>query len=260
MADYVLMRKSRNIASNMVHVFLNLLLGVGAVLITVLSGSPVLGLILVLVSKWRIFAVRVRYLWVNIKSNLVDLIVGTSVVMLAYYAGTMFALVDFVLMAIYVIWLLAIKPRSSEIATMLQSLVAVFLGMSAAAMMAANLNAIVLVLMAFVVGYAASRHVLAQSNDRDFTLTTLVCGLVFAEVAWLCQSWGIVYTFGASGIRIPQIAIILTLFAFAYNYVRQAMIKYQDEFLFRHIAGPVLFSGILIAVIVLWFSNPIFNI
>ena len=143
---------------------------------------------------------------------------------------------------------------------MLQSLVAVFLGMSAAAMIAANLNAIVLVLMAFVVGYAASRHVLAQSNDRDFTLTTLVCGLVFAEVAWLCQSWGIVYTFGASGIRIPQIAIILTLFAFAYNYVRQAMIKYQDEFLFRHIAGPVLFSGILIAVIVLWFSNPIFNI
>ena len=260
MADYVLMRKSRNIASNMVHVFLNLLLGVGAVLITVLSGSPVLGLILVLVSKWRIFAVRVRYLWVNIKSNLVDLIVGISVVMLAYYAGVMFAPVDFVLMAVYVIWLLVIKPRSSEIATMSQSLIAVFLGMSAAAMMAANLNAIALVLMAFVVGYAASRHVLAQSNDRDFTLTTLVCGLVFAEVAWLCQSWGIVYTFGASGIRIPQIAIILTLFAFAYNYVRQAMIKYQDEFLFRYIAGPVLFSGILIAVIVLWFSNPIFNI
>ena len=41
MADYVLARKSRNIASSMVHVFLNLLLGVGSVLITVLSGSPI---------------------------------------------------------------------------------------------------------------------------------------------------------------------------------------------------------------------------
>ena len=260
MADYVLARKSRNIVSSMVHVFLNLLLGVGAVLITVLSGSPVLGLILVLLSKWRIFAVRPRYLWVNIKSNLVDLIMGVSVVMLTYYAGPNFMPVDFVLMGIYVAWLLFIKPRSSEKAAMVQSLMAVFMGMSAAAFMASGLNVIAMVLMAFVVGYAASRHVLAQSSDKDFTLTTLVCGLVFAEVAWLCQTWGIVYTFGASGIRIPQVAIILTLFAFAYNYVRQAMIKYQEEFLFRYVAGPVLFSGALIAVIVIWFSNPIFNI
>ena len=260
MADYVLIRKSRNIVSSMVHVFLNLLLGVGAVLITVLSGSPVLGLILVLVSKWRIFAVRSRYLWVNIKSNLVDLIVGFSVVMLAYYAGTAFLPVDFILMAIYVVWLLFIKPLSSEWAAMAQSLIAVFLGMSAVAITASGLDAIAMVLLAFVVGYAASRHVLAQSSDQDFTLTTLICGLVFAEVAWLCQSWGIVYTFGASGIRIPQVAIVLTLFAFAYNYARRAMIKYQEDFLFRYIAGPVMFSALLIAVIVIWFSNPIFNI
>lgn len=260
MADYVLIRKSRNIVSNMMHVFLNLLLGVGAVLITVLSGSPVLGLILVLVSKWRIFAVRSRYLWVNIKSNLVDLIVGFSVVVLAYYAGAAFLPVDFVLMVVYAVWLLFIKPLSSESAAMAQSLIAVFLGMSAVAIMASGLDAIAIVLLAFIVGYAASRHVLAQSSDQDFTLTTLICGLVFGEVAWLCQSWGIVYTFGASGIRIPQVAIVLTLFAFAYNYARRAMIKYQDDFLFRYVAGPVMFSVLLIAVIVIWFSNPIFNI
>ena len=90
MADYVLARKSRNVASNMVHIFLNLLLGIGSVLVTVLSGSPILGLILVIASKWRIFAVRSRYLWLNIKSNLVDLIVGISVVLLAYSAGNAF--------------------------------------------------------------------------------------------------------------------------------------------------------------------------
>ena len=37
MADYVLARKSRNIASSAVHVLLNILLGMGAVLITVFS-------------------------------------------------------------------------------------------------------------------------------------------------------------------------------------------------------------------------------
>lgn len=260
MADYVLARKSRNIASNLVHIFLNILLGVGSVLVTVLSASPVLGLLLVLVSKWRVFAVRGRYLWLNIKSNLVDIIVGVSVVLITYYAGATFLPVDALLAIFYCVWLLFIKPMSSEKATLVQSLIAVFLGMSAAATAAANLNAIVVILVAFLVGYAASRHVLVQSSDRDFTLTTLVCGLVFAEVAWLCQSWAIVYTFGASGIRIPQVAIILTIFAFVYNYARQAMIKYQDDFRFKHILGPVVFGVVLIGIIVIWFSNPIFNI
>lgn len=260
MADYILARKSRNIASTMVHVFLNLLLGVGAVLITVLSSSPVLGLILVLLSKWRVFAVRSRFLLLNIKSNLVDIIVGFSIVLLTYYAGSSFLPVDFLLMLVYSVWLLIIKPLSSENANLIQSLIAVFLGISAATIMSANLDSIVIVLLAFLIGYAGSRHVLSQTNDNNFTLSTLVCGLVFAEVAWLCHSWAIVYTFGNTGIRIPQLAIILTIFAFVYNYARQSMIKYQDDFRFKHIIGPVLFGVALIGIIVLWFSNPIFNI
>ncbi len=260
MADYVLARKSRNIASGFVHVFLNLMLGIGAVLITVLSGSPVLGLLLVLVSKWRVFAVRARYFFLNLKSNLVDLIVGMSVVLLTYYAGTAFLPVDFILMVFYSIWLLFIKPLSSERAFLAQSLIAVFLGMSAVIFLTANLDAVFTVLLAFLVGYAASRHVLSQVNDRDFTLTTLVCGLIFAEIAWLCHAWNIVYTFGATGVRIPQLAIILTIFAFVYNYARQAMIKYQEDFRFKHILGPIIFGAVLVGIIVIWFSNPIFNI
>lgn len=260
MADYVFARKSRNIASNMVHIFLNILLGVGAVMVTVLSASPVLGLLLVLVSKWRVFAVRGRYLWLNIKSSLVDIIVGVSVVLLAYFAGSSFVPVDIILAIFYCVWLIIIKPMSSEKAALTQSLIAVFLGMSAAAIMTANLDAIVIVLLAFMIGYAASRHVLVQSSDKNYTLTTLVCGLVFAEVAWLCQTWSIIYTFGNTGIRVPQVAIILAVFAFVYNYARQAMVKYQDDFRFKHILGPVVFGTILVGIIVLWFSNPIFNI
>lgn len=260
MADYVLARKTRNIASSAVHVLLNILLGIGSVLITVFSGSPLLGVLLVLVSKWRVFAVRSRYLMLNIKSNLVDLIVGLSIVVLAYYAGSSLAPVHFILMGIYVVWLTIIKPMSSETANLTQSLFAVFLGVSAATFLTAGTNPVVDVLLVFLVGYAASRHVLAQTNSKDFTLTTLVCGLVFAEIAWLCNTWSIIYTFGASGIRIPQIAIILTIFAFIYNYVRQVMLRQQEDFRLRDILGPVVFGVIIIGIIVIWFSDPIFNI
>ncbi|MBQ8985232.1 hypothetical protein IJ076_01580 [Candidatus Saccharibacteria bacterium] len=260
MADYVLARKSRNIASSAVHVLLNILLGMGAVLLTVFSANPALGIVLVTMSKWRVFAVRSRYLWINIKANLVDYIVGLSVVLLSFYAGSSLLPVHIVLMILYVVWLLFIKPMSSENATQIQSLVAVFLGISATTIMSAGLNSVVATLLAFLVGYAASRHVLVQTEAEDFTLTTLVCGLVFAEIAWLCHSWAIIYSFGESGIRIPQAAIILTIFAFVYNYARQAMVRYREDFRFRNIAGPVIFAIILIGIVVIFFSKPAFNI
>lgn len=232
----------------------------GAVLITVFSANPAIGIILVLVSKWRVFAVRSRYIWINIKSNLVDLIVGLSVVLLAYFAGSTLLPVHIILMAVYVIWLLFIKPMSSEGANLAQSLIAVFLGISASTIMTANLDATVAILLAFLIGYAASRHVLVQTESEDFMLTTMASGLVFAEIAWLCHSWAIVYSFGETGIKIPQAAIILTIFAFVYNYARQAVIRYREDFRFKNILGPVIFGVVLIGIIVLFFSEPVFNI
>ena len=260
MTDYIFARKSRNIVSTTLHVFLNLLLGIGSVLVTVLSGSPLLGIILVLASKWRVFAVRWRYLGINIKANLVDIIVGLSIVLLSYYSGTTVLLVDFILAAIYCLWLIWLKPLSSETANLIQSLIAVFLGISASVIMSATLNPLVITSLAFLIGYAASRHILIQANDKDFVLTTLICGLVFAETAWLCHNWTIIYTFGSTGIRIPQLAIILTIFAFIYNYARQAIVKYEDNFRFKDILAPIIFGVVLIMIIVLWFSQPIFNI
>ena len=260
MADFIFIRKSRNIASNAVHIFLNLLLGIGAVATTIMSGSPLIGIILVIASKWRVFAVRPRYILTNLKASLVDLIVGISIVLLAYYTGTTVLPVDFLLAAFYCIWLILIKPLTSETANLAQSLIAVFLGISAATIMAANHNPLMIVAIAFFIGFAAARHVLIQTNSRDFLLTTLVCGLIFSEIAWLCHSWTIIYTFGNTGIRVPQLAIILTIFAFVYNSARQAIIKHQEDFKFKDIFAPVVFGIILITIIVLWFSNPIFNI
>ena len=263
MADYVLARKSRNIASNMVHVFLNILLGVGTVLITVLSGSPLLGILLVLVSKWRIFAARSRYFFVSLKANLVDIIVGISVVLLVYSGGTAFLISDIILMVFYPIWLLFIKPLSSENANAIQALIAVFLGISAGVLLTSGFNAIWMVLIAFLIGYAGCRHILSQGADKEFTLATLIAGLLFAEIAWLSSVWSIIYTyenFGLSGVKLPQLAIILTIVAFVYNYARQAMVKYQDDFRFVHVAGPVIFGLVLIGVIVVFFSDPRFTI
>ena len=76
MADYIALRKGRNTLSTILHAGLNIALAIFSTALTVISGNWIFGVLLVLLSKWRIVAVRPRYWWVNLKANLVDLIVG----------------------------------------------------------------------------------------------------------------------------------------------------------------------------------------
>ena len=267
MSEYIFIRRSRNALSSFLHVFMNILLGVGSVAITFLTASWVSGIVLVLISKWRIFAVRPRFWLLNIKSNLVDLIVGASFVLIAYCSGTELLPVHIILAGLYTLWLIILKPLSTESATKLQALVAVYLGTTAATLMAASANSIFLVLACFVIGYGASRHVLVQSSEgkEDFTIITLACGLAAAEVAWLCHGWLIVYMFnggwvGNTGIIIPQLSIIMVLLAFLFGCAYGAIVKRDGKLKASDILMPAIFSLLIIAIVVIWFSKPIFDV
>ncbi len=264
MADYILIRKSRNAISTLLHVILNLLLAVVSIGATVITGNCIIGLILIFVSKWRIFAVNHRYWLLNIRSSLVDFIVGTSFVLLAYAAGTQFLIVHWVLMALYAIWLIIIKPRSSLTFAIIQALTAVLVGSTTTTVFAAiipdNWMSLVLVGAEFIIGYAASNHVLVQTSDADPSLISLVCGLIFGEIAWLSHVWLIIYTIGTTGICVSQLAIILTVLAFTYFQVYIEMSKNNGKLKFKNVALPVVFCVIVIAVLMVGFSQPRFNI
>lgn len=260
MADYIFIRKSRNALSSFLHIFLNILLGVGSILITVVTNTWIFGVILVFLSKWRIFAVRPRYWFLNIKSNIVDIVVGISFVLLAYFSGSTLIVSHYILAALYVIWLIFIKPMSSEAGTVTQSLFAIFFGSTSAIMATSSLDSIVLILVEFIIGYGASRHLFAQHTEGSFSLMSLVCGLLCAEVSWLCHSWMIIYTFGNTGIVIPQLALILTISAFSFIKIAYSIIKNDNKINYKEILAPAVFGIATISIIVISFSNPIFNI
>lgn len=260
MADFIFIRKSRNLASSLLYLVFNILLGVGSIIVTLITGSWIPGIFLVLLSKWRIFAVRPRYWGVNIKSSLVDLIVGSGIVLIAYCSGTTPLPVHYLLAVIYVLWLTLLKPRSSESAARAQALVAIFIGTTAATLMTASAEAIFLSLACFIVGYGAARHIIVQSDDRDFSLVTLSVGLVSAEIAWLAHSWLIVYRFGSTGIIVPQLSIILSIVAFVFGAAYRSAIKHDGKIRSADISMPLIFGTLLIAIIILWFSKPIFDV
>lgn len=242
------------------HVILNLLLAVVSIGATVVTGSYLIGLVLIVVSKWRVFAVNHRYWLLNLRSSLVDFIVGVSFVLLAYAAGTTFLPVHFVLMISYAVWLIFIKPRSSSRFAVIQALIAVLLGTTTATIFAAISDSIVLVASEFLIGFAASNHVLVQSNEENPTYISLVVGLIFAEIAWLSNSWLIIYTFGSSGLCLSQLAIILTVLSYAYFQIYNESVTHDGKIKFGNVAVPIIFSLVVVAVLIISFSQPRFNI
>ena len=260
-SDYIFIRKSRNALSSFLHVLMNILLGVASIFSCVVSGSWIIGFILVLVSKWRMFAVRPRYLFLNLKSNLVDLVVGFSFVLLAYFSGTSLLPVHLLLAVGYVLWLVLIKPRTSEFWTVFQALFATFIGTSAATIACASFSSVLLVLTEFIIGYAAARHVLAQNNNRlDNGFPAFIFGLFFAELSLVLHSWLIIYAFTDFGVLVPELALVLTVFGFMCERLYSSVESRDGGFRFKEVVLPVLFTLIIISVLIISFSEPTFNI
>lgn len=260
MADFVILRKGRNAFSSFLHVVMNIALATGSVYATWATGSVFIGFLLVLLSKWRMFAVRPRYWELNIKSNLVDIIVGCSFIIVAYCSGQTILPMHFIVATLYSLWLIILKPKSSEMATNLQSLCAVFFGTIALTLISANATSINMVIGGFIIGYAAARHVLIQGEDKDYEYIYLAAGLVFAEIAWLCHSWLIVYSFAGTGIIIPQLTIISVIVSFLFGYTYKSIQRNGGKLKWSEVGMPTVFLGLLIAIIVIWFSQPIFNV
>ena len=259
-----MLRKGRNVLSTITHISLNIALAVMSTALTVISGNWVFGVLLVILSKWRVVAVRPRYWWLNIKANIVDFTVGVSLALLVYRAGVDSLNVwHIILTAIYALWLVVLKPMSELWATEAQALFAVFFGTFATSLFCASINPILTVLIAFVIGYGASRHVLIQNEEREFTLSTMTFGLVLAELSWIFYHWSIVYPLnfkGASALAIPQLPIVSSLIFFVFYRGYRSAVRHDGKIALDDILLPIVFSVIILLAMLVLYSNPSFNI
>jgi len=216
--------------------------------------SPYAAFLLVLLSKWRVLAVRPRYWFVNLQSNLVDLIVGLSVVVLLYAANG--ALTAQILMTLlYIGWLLFIKPRSKRSFIAVQAGVATFLGITALMLVSYSWIASLVVLLMWVIGYSAARHVLGSYEEAHISFYSLVWGLFFAELGWLMYHWTFAYSLPGTGdIKLPQGALIALAVSFiaerAYaSYEKHGSIHSNDMIL------PSLLSVSLVIILLVFFNT-----
>ena len=163
--EFLKSSKRRSLVSELIYILLNVALAVAILLVVWAIESPIAAFALVLLSKWRVLAVRPRYWFANVQANLVDIIVGVSVVVLLYAASNAL-IAQIVLTALYIVWLLYVKPRSKRTFIAIQAGTALFVGVTALMTVSYDWIASVVVLGMWLIGYERI------NNSRYFSRVT----------------------------------------------------------------------------------------
>ena len=160
-------------------------------------------IVLLILSKWRMFAVKVRHWPANIRANAVDIFVGLS--MIAFMSSTDVQSIQLVWVALYTAWLLFVKPLSSEVGIGIQSLIAQAVTLSAIFLVWNEASQTWLTISVWAVTYLCARHFLTAFDEAMARGSAYVWAFFCAALTWLSTHWLLFYEV------IAQPAIIITV-------------------------------------------------
>ncbi|MGH7196217.1 MAG: hypothetical protein ACREGJ_00440 [Candidatus Saccharimonadales bacterium] len=248
MIEFIKARGRRTRFSEIFYVIFNALLPVVLLLLVRGFDPPLLAFALVFLSKWRVFALRPRFWWPNIKANAVDLLVGVSAVGLMYLASTMLVLQILIAIA-YAAWLLIVKPRSSSKGIKLQAGIAQFVGLLTLFHFSIVIPELMVVAGCWLIGYVVARHAISNYEESHVELFSAIWGLVVAELGWLLYRWTIVYDLGLP-IKIPQ--MVLLVFVIGFSAIRMYHLAKHEQLTAQALRGTVIFASLLLAAILVF--------
>lgn len=254
MVDFLKLARQRTALSEVMYYALNIGLAVALLLLALTIQSPVVALILVFMSKWRVLAVRPRYWWTNIQANAVDAIVGVSIVLLMYMPDVSIVF-QASLAVLYAAWLVLLKPQSKQHHMLIQALVAITLGVTTLFSVSYEWPVLLVVAFMFIIGYSTARHFLYSYEEDQIVLLSGIWGLLFAEIGWLAYYWTFAYTMPFfQAIQIPQVTIIVLLVSFMGERTYRSWAKHK-QVVVGEVVMPIAFSVLIIGFMVLFFNS-----
>ena len=166
-----------------------------AVFILVRLNFLQLALSIVVLSKWRMFAVRPRFWAANIRANAVDLMVGLSIVLFMNHTGSLLA--QFTWMVLYAVWLLVIKPGSSIPKVMAQAFIGQLCALMALYLIWADGPTYGITFLTGLFCFLAARHFFDTFDEPYARLLAYTWGYFGAALAWVLSHWLLYYGFVA---------------------------------------------------------------
>ena len=234
--------KPANGTSHLLHLGLVLILPIGVFILVRLHFDS-LAFALVILSKWRMFAVRPRFWPANIRANSIDLMVGLSIVVFMTQTDSLIS--QFVWVITYAIWLLAIKPGKSIPMVTIQAFLGQLASLSALYLWSDG-PAWILTFLTGLFCFLAARHFLDTFDEPYARMLAYIWGYFGAALAWLLTHWLLYYQ------GVAQITLLLSTLGYG-----TAVIYYLDhnDRLSKGVRRQFIFIMLAIVVVVLAFSD-----
>ena len=136
----------------------------------------------------------------------------------------------------------------------MQDGVSLFLGLMALFSFSHNVPVVVVVPIAWLVGFMAARHVLTAYDEDEETLLSLIWGVVVAQFAWFAYHWTIAYTLTGQ-LKVPMISLIVALLSFVSVKMYDSYVENDGSVVFSDIREPLIFTLVVLAVLLIGFSG-----
>lgn len=229
--------------SHILHLFLTFLLPL-VVYVLVRLNLVQLAILIIILSKWRMFSVRPRYWPAIIRANAVDIIMGVSIVI--FMINTSSGLLQLIWAAVYAVWLVLIKPGSTVFGISMQALLALVFGLSAVYLEWGASEGVVLMIMTWLICYSVARHFFTSFDESHPAFLANIWALFGASLAWILSHWLLYYQV------ISQVTLLLVVLGFGL-----ATLYYLDKVdkLSTLLKRQVIFVMIAVIVITLAFSD-----
>lgn len=146
---------------------------------------------LILLSKWRMFAVRPRYWLANLRANAVDIMVGFSLVV--FMGNTTAANWQLIWAIAYGLWLIVIKPGSNVFMVTVQALLGQVLALMALFIAWSDAPLAALVVSAWAVCYLSARHFFSSFDEPYSSLFAHTWGYFAGALVWVLGHWLLFY-------------------------------------------------------------------
>lgn len=167
-----------------------------------------LAIALVFLSKWRVVAVRFRFWWANIRTNLPDIIVGISTV--AWLVTNNDSIAQILITMFYAGWLIFLKPRDDQLSMILQAGWSTFIGINTAMVLGYMQLDILVLFLVWIIIWSNTRHFLGVFDDDSVPLLAVVWATLAVQIAWLCLQWVVLFSLPGD-IMISQYALIIVI-------------------------------------------------
>lgn len=215
-----------------------------AVFVLVVLNFVQLALSIVVLSKWRMFAVRPRFWATNIRANAVDLMVGLSIVIFMVHSGSWS--VKFMWAALYAIWLLAIKPAGGILMISAQAFLGQLSALMALYLTWADGPVYGLTFLTGLFCFLAARHFLDTFDEPYARMLAYIWGYFGAALAWLLSHWLLFYG------ELAQPTLLLSILGYG-----MAVLYYLDHHdrLSRGLRRQFIFVMVAVVLLIIAFAD-----